>query len=122
MIKINKDLCDKCSTPICTKRCPTGALQPNIDKIGVSLNENKCISCGHCVRLLTPGKPYNCFGLKTPELSINDVQSWIETKEINKFAVSIGPGLEFYSDLINLNQVVGAWRRLGAVRVIKASM
>lgn len=40
--------CNHCTTPACTKVCPTGAMHKDEDTGLVSVNINVCIGCGYC--------------------------------------------------------------------------
>lgn len=41
--------CQQCENAVCSKVCPTNALKIDRDKGYVTLDKDKCISCGKCV-------------------------------------------------------------------------
>jgi len=118
MIELIEKECYKCDHQICTAECPVGAFKNTKGQKGIRWNSEICIGCGRCVRLIEPGNEYPCDGVR-PIQSYRKIQRWIENND--NFAVSIGPGLEHYSNQIKMKQVVGAWHKLGAKKVIPAS-
>lgn len=117
VINLITDECKNCSFHACKHICPTDAFQFSSTENSIFFNEKRCISCGYCVRLLSPEEPYNCKAIH-PVTNYRDIKQWIE--DGFELGVTIGPGLDYYDKHVDLHKVVGAWREIGAKRIIQA--
>ncbi|WP_299437473.1 [Fe-Fe] hydrogenase large subunit C-terminal domain-containing protein [uncultured Rhodospira sp.] len=114
--------CQDCQDPVCKDICPTGSI--SVEKIGknyfATVKQNTCISCGSCVRLLSPRKPYRCHGLHIDRSHLNRVIEWIKGRAA--ISVAIGPGIEYYNNNICLEQASQVCRDLGASYVVRGAL
>ena len=48
-IKVNRDICQKCTHKACTFACPAGCYQWNPDRDRIDFAYEACLECGTCL-------------------------------------------------------------------------